>query len=76
MKPIYFVGKIIAAASALYAFWQLNFDFSSSAGKADVGLAVSAIGSLFESNKTLNEAIGFITKFLGIPYTPDPPATV
>lgn len=71
MKPMYFVGKILAIAGALYGLWQLNFDFGSVTAKADLGLGFSALGSLFENNATVNRILGLVTGLIGVSYTPD-----
>lgn len=72
MTPVYIVGKISALIGAIVVLWQEKWDLSSATSKAALAVGIGALGSLFEDNKWVNLAFGFITKFLGVPYTPDP----
>lgn len=80
MKPVYVVAKLAAVVGAICVLWQHGFVFDATpAGiedKGSAGLALGAIGSLFENNATANKIIGFITQFFGLPAEPVAPAPV
>ena len=71
MQPVYLVGKILAILGAVYSLWQGNFDLSTPSAKAALALGLSALGSLFENNATVNKVLQVITGIFGITYTPD-----
>jgi hypothetical protein len=73
MTPIYLAGKILALLGSVYTLWQLNWDLSKPEAKTAVGLGFTALGSMFDGNVKANQILGFLTKFLGLPYTPDAP---
>ena len=75
MTPVYIAAKISAILGAVVVLWQEKWNIHSSASMAALAVGFSALGSLFEKNPTLNVIIGFVTKFLGVPYTPDVPPT-
>ena len=76
MTPVYFVGKLLAVLGAVYTLWTLKFDLSNGAAKAALGLGVSALGSMFENVKIVNQSLAVITSLMGISYTPDPAPVV
>lgn len=73
MTPVYLVAKVLAIATALVGLWQIHWDLSGDAGKALLGIIITALGSLFEKVPWVNSVLSLVTKFLGLPYTPDAP---